>query len=283
MLEGLDITPYLVMMTFIAAIAALVAIRGRLRLRNGQAPALDIMIGNGQTIGTREEQDDYFASASTATGTIAVLADGISGLSNGRMSSTIAVKTFIKEYLKLSDLNDVPSFLTKAARLTNSEILRNLAGSSGGTTLVAAIIKDSRLYWGAVGDSVLIVYRNGDFIPVNRKHVLETVLEERVLSGELTREEVRGNPMRKRLVNYLGFDSFQNIEIGSEPFSLKSNDKILLLSDGVYNTLSEVEMEQVLSKRLTPDEAADQMIEVIERKRLKHQDNATILILEPAV
>ncbi|MGV2806091.1 serine/threonine-protein phosphatase, partial [Clostridium perfringens] len=57
-------------------------------------------IGNAQTIGKREEQDDYFSSSTTKIGTMAVIADGISGLSHGRMASTLAVTVFSREYLK---------------------------------------------------------------------------------------------------------------------------------------------------------------------------------------
>ncbi|MOA20132.1 hypothetical protein D3C78_1405570 [compost metagenome] len=60
-------------------------------------------------------------------------------------------------------------------------------------------------------------------------------------------------------------------------------DKVLLCSDGLYNTLTEVEMEAVLNRASSPQEAAELMIEEVERKRLNNQDNATIVILEPAV
>lgn len=283
MRELFDSNPYAVLLVFALGLAALIAIRQRIaRMAPAQAmPA--VAIGNGQTIGARDEQDDYFSSAITDAGTIAVLADGISGLSNGRLSSTLAVTTFVREFLKLSDLKDPASYFRRAARLSNGEILRQVAGAGGGTTLVAAVLDENRLYWGAVGDSLLVVYRKGEFITVNRKHTLEAVLQDRVLTGELTREEALGNPMRNRLMNYLGYDGFQDMEIGDEPFLLKPKDKVLLISDGVYNTLSEIEMEHILERSMSPDEAADLLIEEIERKRLRNQDNATVVILEPAI
>ncbi|TVX95107.1 serine/threonine-protein phosphatase [Cohnella terricola] len=274
--------PYLVLSTFVLIIVWLIFIRRRMMMQDTKSLP-SVKIGNGQTIGGREEQDDYFSSASTVVGTIAILADGISGLSNGRLSSTLAVTTFIKEFLKLGDLTEVDAFFTKAARISNSEIIRQVAGAGGGTTLVAAVLDGERLHWGAVGDSVLLVYRNREFIAVNHKHTLEVLLQERVLTGEMSRKEARDNPMRNRLINYLGYDSFQNMEIGQEPFLLQPGDKVLLLSDGVYNTLSEVEMDRILSRNLSPDEAATLLIEEIERKRLKNQDNATVVILEPAI
>ncbi|WP_430160204.1 PP2C family protein-serine/threonine phosphatase [Paenibacillus algorifonticola] len=285
MMRLMDIPPVIILLAFLAVIAALLLIRRRL-LVNSPAEAepahsvQELPIGNGQTIGARNEQDDYFASAETPQGVIAVLADGISGLSNGRMASTVAVTTFMRQFMNVSAEKEIVPFISKAAKLANSEILRQLGGASGGTTLVVAVMRGLKLYWGAVGDSILLIYRNGDFIPVNQKHTYATLLEERYLSGEISKEEALANPQRKQLINYLGYEGYQEMEIGEKPFELRQGDKVLLCSDGLYNTLSEVEMEEALKKSQTPHDAAEYMIEAIEKKRLVNQDNATVIVLE---
>ncbi|QDX92965.1 serine/threonine-protein phosphatase [Brevibacillus laterosporus] len=277
MLGEQEYMPYLLVLAAFVSMLLLFMIRQRL-----MAPIEEpgIQIGNGQTIGNRDEQDDYFSTATTPIGTLAVLADGISGLSHGRMSSTLAVTLFMREFLNLDHVQNVTSFFTKAARKSNAEIVQQIGGSNGGTTLVAAVVAEDKLYWGAVGDSSIMVFRNGEFIKMNQKHILESVLEERYLSGEITREQATNNPMRKRLINYLGYEQFQNMEICNEPFLLKKRDKVILLSDGVYNTLSEVEMEQILMNTTSPFDAAEEMVAEIERKQLHNQDNATVIILE---
>ena len=242
-----------------------------------------IYIGNGQTIGRREEQDDYFSIAETAYGTMAVLADGISGLANGRMASTVAVTTFIEEFKKLSGLHKLSSFFKEAAMTSNHRILENLNGSNGGTTLVTVIIDDEGfLHWGAVGDSVITIFRNGEFIAVNQRHIFESVLIERYISGEITQLEVQENPLKKRLINYLGYAGFKNLDTGETPIQLNRGDKVCLFSDGIYDALTEVEMEKILSQQVPPYDLAQQMIKAVEQKRLKNQDNATIVILEKA-
>ncbi|MED1662599.1 PP2C family protein-serine/threonine phosphatase [Brevibacillus laterosporus] len=277
MLEGQELTPYFFVLAAFTFMLLLFMIR-----QNLMAPVKEpgIQIGNGQTIGNRDEQDDYFSTATTPIGTLAVLADGISGLSHGRMSSTLAVTLFMREFLNLDDVQNITSFFTKAARKSNAEIVQQIGGSNGGTTLVAAVVTEDKLYWGAVGDSSIMVFRDGEFINMNHKHILESVLEERYLSGEITKEQATSNPMRKRLINYLGYEQFQNMEICNEPFLLKKKDKVILLSDGVYNTLSEVEMEQILMNTTSPYDAAEEMVTEIERKQLRNQDNATVIILE---
>lgn len=51
-------------------------------------------------------------------------------------------------------------------------------------------------------------------------------------------------------------------------------------SDGIYDALTEVEMEKILSQQAPPYDLAQSMIKAVEQKRLKNQDNATIVILE---
>ncbi|MED1917995.1 protein phosphatase 2C domain-containing protein [Bacillus thuringiensis] len=269
--------PYLVVLGVIIAITLLFRLHAAL-IRQEKNPV--IQIGNGQTIGRREEQDDYFSTATSSHGTIAVLADGISGLANGRLASTLAVTTFIREFTKLDNPKHMSLFFSRAASLANSEILQTLRGSRGGTTLVAGVIVEDKLYWGAVGDSIITVFRNGEFIPINQKDIYESVLEARFLSGEITKDEALEHPQKKQLINYLGYESFQNIEIGREPFPLEKGDKVILCSDGVYDTLTEMELEQILFQKIAAHDAADQIIEAVESKQKANQDNATILILE---
>ncbi|MDD1504361.1 MULTISPECIES: PP2C family serine/threonine-protein phosphatase [Lysinibacillus] len=270
--------PYIISLIFIVVLVALLIIRNMLAQQNEKNK---IEIGNGQTIGRRDEQDDYFSTAETNNGTIAVLADGISGLANGRMASTVAVNTFIEEFKKLSGLNTLEKFFKEAAFASNHMIVENLNGSNGGTTLVAAVIDDNGfLHWGAVGDSVITIFRNGEFKAINQKHIFESVLTERYISGEISQLEVQENPLKKRLINYLGYEGFKNMDIGKSPIQLNRGDKVCLFSDGVYDTLTEVEMEKILSQQATPYDIAQDIIKAVEQKRLKNQDNATIVILE---
>lgn len=272
-----EVIPYFVVVAVIVAIILLFRLRAAI-IRQEKNPVMQI--GNGQTIGRREEQDDYFATATTSHGTIAVLADGISGLANGRLASTLAVNTFIREFSKLDHPRHLSLYFSRAASLANAEILQALKGSRGGTTLVAAVIHDGMLHWGAVGDSILTVFRRGEFIPINQKDIYESVLEERFLAGEISKDEAISHPKKKQLINYLGYEGFQNIEIAREPFPLEKGDKVLLLSDGVYDTLTELELERILFQKISANDAAEQIIEAVESKQKANQDNATVVILE---
>lgn len=277
-MEG-KLLSYLIVLIFVAILLGLLIIRNVLSKQNKNSKKIEI--GNGQTIGRRDEQDDYFSTVETHIGTIAVLADGISGLANGRMASTIAVTTFIQEFKKLNNLANIQTFFKETALASNHMIVENLQGSNGGTTLIAAIIDEQGfLHWGAVGDSVITILRNGEFIAVNQKHIFESVLKERYIAGEISQLEIEENPFKKRLINYLGYEGFKKLDTGISPIKLNTGDKVCLMSDGIHDTLTEVELEKLVSQSISPQEIAQNIIEAVEEKRLKNQDNATIIILE---
>lgn len=269
---------YMIALAFIIVIIVLLILR---KILMHKKETSKIAIGNGQTIGRRDEQDDYFSTVETPVGTLAVLSDGISGLANGRMASTVAVTTFIHKFMKLTSIANIQTYFKESALTSNGMILENLNGSNGGTTLVAAVIDEhGYLHWGAVGDSVITIFRNGEFIAINQKHIFESVLKERYISGEISQLEVQENPLKKRLINYLGYEGFKHLDTGEKPIPLKNGDKVCLFSDGVYDTLTEVEMEKILSQHAPPYDIAQNLIKAVEQKRLKNQDNATIVILE---
>lgn len=277
MIENLYSNPYLFVLAFSMIIVMLFAIR--YYLRNAKSTP-EILIGNGQTLGKRKEQEDCFSTVMNENGVLAVLADGMGGFTNGRVASSLAVNTFVQEFSKSKNIEPIDKFFKDTSRLSNAYIVERAKGEKVGTTLVAVIISDSYLYWSSIGDSAIALFRNGEFINLNKKHIFQNVLEEQYLSGKITKEELLSNSKKNRLTNYMGHRGFRNIEICDRSIKIVKGDKIILCSDGVYNSVTELEMENVLSKRLNPFKAAEEIIEIIESKKRPNQDNATIVILE---
>ncbi|MDD3654723.1 MAG: hypothetical protein PHO01_11170 [Desulfotomaculaceae bacterium] len=63
----------------------------------------------------------------------------------------------------------------------------------------------------------------------------------------------------------------------TEPFILEVGDRILLCSDGLYNSISEKEISQLISGH--PQNAADALIEAVIAQGIHNQDNVTVAIL----
>ena len=270
--------PYIVVLTSFAVIGILFLIR-YLLLHKKQ---LKLMVGNAQIIGTRNDQEDSFSTAEDQKGLLAVLADGMGGYSNGKVASNLAVETLIREFSNAESVHPIDKFFLNAANLCNRAVLDKAKGKRMGSTLISVMISDGNLYWASIGDSAIMLFKNGEFINLNKKHVFAAVLEEQYISGRISEEQLLNNPMKKRITSYIGAEVLKDIEMSEKPIKLVPGDKVILCSDGVYNSISEIEMEDVLIKNLKPFEASEEIIDIISRKNYERQDNATIIILQYA-
>jgi PPM family protein phosphatase len=240
-----------------------------------------IVVGNAQTIGDRKEQEDAFATVVHEDRFLAVLADGMGGYSYGKMASNLVVNTFVREFTKTGEKQQPAAFFFRsAAFLCNQRLLERNKGTKSGTTLVAVLIAGGYLNWASIGDSAIVLFRDGEFINLNQKQIFQSLLEKRYLSGEISREEMLNHPKKKRLSNFIGYEGFQDVEINRQTIKLRRGDKVLLCSDGVYNSATEMEMEKILARNMAPNQAAEAIISLVEQKSIAHQDNATIIILE---
>lgn len=239
---------------------------------------LSVDIGNAQTIGTREKQDDSFAASVKEYGVMAIVADGIGGYINGKLASQITVETFLDEFEKRDVTDNLTYYFQKSAMLSNERIRDEFGDTKGGTTVVSVVMKDDKMFWTSVGDSNIAVFRSGRLIMVNRKENVKNWLEDQYYAGAVRKEEVLSNSSDMRLVNYLGYDGFKKADESDRPIYLKKKDKVLIYSDGV-ELLGQIELERMLSRRVHPQKIADAIIDAVDAHKKKKKDNATIVIL----
>lgn len=239
---------------------------------------LYVDIGNAQIIGTREKQDDSFATSLQEYGLMAIVADGIGGYINGNLASQIAVETYLDEFEKRDVTDNLSYFFQTTAVLANERIRDEFGEAKGGTTVVSVVLIEDKMYWTSVGDSNIAVLRGGRLIEINRKENVKNWLEDQYRAGVIGREEAMGGPMDKRLVNYVGYDGFKKADESDRPIFLKKKDKVLIYSDGV-EVLGQIELEAILSKRISAQDMADEIMEAIQRKKVRSKDNSTIIIL----
>ncbi|NLW45869.1 MAG: serine/threonine-protein phosphatase [Firmicutes bacterium] len=270
-------SPFLISAGFLMGIFILFLIRHFL-MNTRKKP--EIIIGNAQSIGARSEQEDSFTSVINEHGVMAALADGMGGYSNGKMASSLVVNLFVKEFTKKRQIEPVDKFFHDTLLLSNEKLLEKAKEKKTGTTMVVVVISEGYLSWASVGDSAIALFRNQEFQNLNQKQIFQTMLEKEYLSGHISKEEVLNNPKKKRLTNYIGHENFHEIITSKRAIKLQHGDRIILCSDGVYNSITEIEMEKALMKNLPPDKAAEEIINIIKAKNIKNQDNATIIILE---
>jgi serine/threonine protein phosphatase PrpC len=244
--------------------------------------------GNAQHIGSRKEQQDDFGFSDIDNvafvnhgGVLAVVTDGMGGLAQGQEASQIAKQTMLREYEEKSTKKTIPQALIRALSVANAKVLElaKQAGLEGqtGTTLVAAVINDSELYWVSVGDSRIYLYRQGEMIQLTTDHDYGRQLDQEAALGQISPDEAAAHPQRQALISYLGLPFLSEIDRNEDPVILEAGDRILLCSDGLYKTIPGEEIVKFLDR--DPQQAAEGLIEATLARGKTNQDNVTVAIL----
>ena len=249
---------------------------------NEKIGMLYVMPDNAQELGCREEQQDYFAyndifdmDVVKKFGCAAVLSDGMGGLKNGRDAAVAGVEAFLQSYRDYADESDDIDSAMREALLDANEAVKRCTGA--GATMVAVIVKGSCLNWISVGDSRIYLFRNNCLRQLNREHTYAEELDSMYRRGEISREEALNNPERRALTSYLGLPEIVNIDHKSD-FHLLPHDIIMLCSDGLYNTLSDDEISNILSSE--SETIAEDLTRASLIKNNIQQDNITVVLLK---
>lgn len=244
----------------------------RIRVRK----AIDI--GNGQTLGNRQRQEDSFATEMEDYGLFAVVADGIGSFVNGKHASQLATQTFVKEFRRCNVTGNIGYFFKRTAGMINHDIRDYYDDVPAGTTIAAGVVRQNMLYYTWAGDSTVAIYRGGRLIPLNDKDNVARKMEELFKEGKVTREEVCNGSYQERLLRYVGHDEFNEISMNEQPFALRKGDKVLFYTDGV-EALSHIQLENILAMNRSAQETAEIIMTAVESREVENKDNATVIIL----
>lgn len=249
----------------------------------GTASESGILAAAHQHIGTREDQQDSYGVSEpgdyACKGVVAVVADGMGGLANGRAVSSALVRSMLDGFANASSQQNAADFLLEQAVRANMGVNQMLRGQErSGSTLVSCVIREGKLHFLTVGDSRIYLYRGGALIQLNREHIYQEELAVKAVNQGASLQQVRSDRQAHALTSYFGIGRIPSIDRNDEPVKLLNGDKILLASDGVFGTLSQEQMEQAMAQSVTM--AARTMGEQILDAKRVHQDNNTAVILE---
>jgi len=248
--------------------------------------------GCQQDIGQRaSQQDDYYfsdledADLVERIGVLAVLADGMGGLAFGREASRLAVQTLQSVYREQALASgDLAGALDQALVAADAAVGRFAAaqGQPGnvGTTVVAMVLHRGRLHWRSVGDSRLYLWRKPYLIALTEDHDYGRQLDREVRAGRLPQAEAEHHPERGALVSFVGQAPMALLDGSRRPLGLRSGDRLLACSDGLYNGLDAGEIGLILDQSLSPQEAAENLVNRVLDRRFHGQDNITVLVIE---
>lgn len=250
--------------------------------------SIQVVPANYQHLGTRENQEDSFAFSDLSdgrlvrkNGILALIADGMGGLDRGEEASNLAVSVFLREYGNRKSYESIGDCLKRSLLVANAAVY-DLAFTGGedddlGTTLSAVVIYRDELHWVSVGDSRIYLFREGRLKQLTLDHVYANQLMNDVINGKISRAEAEAHPERNYLTGYLGLPEVTEVDLNEEPLLLKAGDRILLCSDGLYDTLEEKSIAAVLEDGGA--DVAEGMVKQVLDEGRRHQDNVTVIVL----
>lgn len=243
-----------------------------------------LRLAGGQLLGTRETQEDDLGFIAGVTldpeghHPAVVVADGMGGHAAGDVASGLAVREFMDAYGVEGRPSDrLRAALENANRALGEAIAGNPALQGMGTTLVAAAVTSNGLEWISVGDSALLLYRDGRLKRLNQDHSMRPVI---AALREVDPDAANGmspNQLRSALV---GSDIAQ-IDASTMPELLVPGDIVLVATDGM-ETLDDLEVAATIADHCAdgPEAVRDALLAAVADRRTPTQDNATIAVIE---
>ena len=236
-------------------------------------------------IGTRDYQQDAFYTCFNGETCMAVVCDGMGGAEHGEMASRCAIEMLAKDYDAMTGTEDPYHFLRNEA-LRMDKAVYELKDETGrrmdsGTTVVAVIVRNSKIWWLSVGDSRIYVVRKNQFSPVNKEHNYRYRLDQRLEEHVISREEYQAQAIQaEALISYIGMNGLELIDQNSRPFEMQHMDRFLLCSDGLIKALGEEKVKEILMKHpLDINASVEELIDYVEKCGKKHIDNTTVVLL----
>ena len=244
-----------------------------------------------QYVGRRERQEDYYGFSDLsekreAPGTriLTGLGDGLGAHLGGQLASAHLVTEFIKA-CKRSTLS--AAWRLQVALETANESLYRISsriswdGAPMGSTFLGLSVSKTSVHWVSVGDSPLLIHREGKLLRLNADHSLAPILDERARNGELTEEEAMIHPDRHVLQSACMGLPLTLVDARMDPYALQSGDIIIAASDGIF-TLDSSQMEDMLTfgKHTTAGKIADALIFAVRCADHPRQDNTTVCVVK---
>ena len=185
------------------------------------------------------------ATEAEERGRLFVVADGMGAHGAGEVAARIAVDTIVDIYYSGEGGGDAEDSLRYAVERAH-EVIRETSRDNAeyhkmGATLTAMAMIDDRVYVAHVGDTRAYMVRKGELHQLTDDH---NWAGEQLRKGAITKVHANTHPRRKVLTRALG--QTPQVEVDTVTESIEPGDVFLLASDGLYDTLSETEIERVL-------------------------------------
>ena len=240
------------------------------------------------SIGTRNYQEDSSevwrpqVYAGKCQPLLAVIADGMGGHVSGEVASNLTCRRYIESFSTGNGTlaQRLDEALTASNEALECAIRDDTALKGMGCTIVAIYLDSDGLRWVSVGDTALLLYRNGTLRRLNADHSLGAMLSCQVEAGLIPADAAQNDPRRRALRSALTGGQIALKDCELNPYPLGASDWIILATDGL-EVLSGNEIASIVKEHehSSADAIAGSLMAAVEKKQAEHQDNTTVIVL----
>jgi serine/threonine protein phosphatase PrpC len=215
-------------------------------------------------LGGREENQDRVTAAVAEHAALLVVVDGMGGHAHGARAAQVTQQVIVDAFWQAPQpLFDPMGFLHLTLGRAHAEVVKLGAQlpleQRPRATCAVCLIQQRASWWAHVGDSRLYHVRQGALLLRSRDHShVELLLRE----GLINAEQAHNHPMRNFVECCLGGDPILPDMSISRRRPLKTNDVLLVCSDGLWGGLKDSEIAGALG---TPGVLREKLLTLGER------------------
>ncbi|CAN5462227.1 protein phosphatase 2C domain-containing protein [soil metagenome] len=243
-----------------------------------------IEAGTGQHIGDRSEQQDrtaLFVAPKAPGYMMAVLADGMGGMSGGKIAAEQVIRTAQQAFERFSPLTDnIEEMLTTIGHDAHTVIKISALSTEKephSTMVILVLTPEGSAIWAHVGDSRLYRFDGPNCVERTVDH---SYVEKLVSEGKISHEDAKNHRLTNIVLNALGISNNEIFVTINRHDGLKAGDAFLLCSDGLWHYFSDAELGAAIAVN-TPRQASEMLInKARERAVGSGGDNCTMAIVK---
>lgn len=211
-----------------------------------------------------------------------IIADGMGGHTAGEIASKTAIKkvryfirTRAENYEKTRDgyLSLISDAIRYANRLIFSASNKDESLRGMGTTLIAALADDNKVYLGHVGDSRAYIINSNSISQITTDHSLA---EELYRSGSITKEEALNHPQKNIITRALGCSS--SVKPDLYTVELWEGEILLLCTDGLSNMVGSEDIFKIIKETQNINDCAKKLVDAA--IQAGGSDNISVIVIK---
>jgi protein phosphatase len=172
------------------------------------------------------------------------VADGMGGAQAGEVASKLAAAALEEtDPGSITGEERLVSLIQEANRRVHERAAADPTTSGMGTTMTAALVEDSVVIFGHVGDSRAYLFRDGKLEQLTEDHSL---VNELLKSGKLSPEEAEAHPQRSVITRAVGTDP--DVDVDTFVVETREGDVFLLCSDGLTDMIGDDDILAVVER-----------------------------------